>query len=99
MILEKFLSDISPKFLVGGFPVTNQKILYIRISSYVPKISFIIGSLCYSFRIFCFLLPAYYKELESEREQTILLRKPIIEALILFSAIINGLGGGIIWTA
>ncbi|CDW72384.1 major facilitator superfamily protein [Stylonychia lemnae] len=63
------------------------------------KFSLFIGGLCYFFRIFCFLFPAYYNENKEYREQYLYLKTGFIDSMILVSAMINGLGSGILWTS
>lgn len=60
------------------------------------KPSLVLAALCYFFWIFCFILPAFYKDYP---ERIFLLTKGFIYFIVLFSAAINGIGSGILWTA
>eukprot|EP00347_Sterkiella_histriomuscorum_P004956 403358441 len=57
------------------------------------------GSLTYFVRQLCFILPAYYGEYPSARNQSILMTQNFIYAVVLVSSLINGLGCGILWTS
>jgi MFS family permease len=61
------------------------------------KFSLFWGSTCYSFWIFCFLLPSYYTE--NKDSGSFLFNRTFIIIFTLFSSAVAGFGGGLLWVA
>lgn len=62
-----------------------------------PRMSFVIGSFCYSLYVASFILPAL--KFENPHENHWYFNRTFIEGSILMAAVINGIGAAMLWVA
>ena len=82
-------------FAVSGF--FSKAIVHAMSGSTLgaKKLPMFLGGMCYFLRILCFLLPAYYHTNPNDFP----ISRAVISGLIIFSAMLNGFGAGLLWTA
>ena len=69
------------------------------VNSLGAKWSLIVGGLCYSLWVLCFLPPAFYPLHKDDPDPSFIFNKTFITFLSLFSAAVNGFGAGVLWVA
>lgn len=68
------------------------------------KLTLFFGAMCYSFWIVCFILPSFFQEYKNEHGGRMdgapgILSFGLIKFLLIFTAVINGFGAGILWVS